>query len=52
MPGSVDERRKFYKLQTGATKGALADLEAQYYSGVRLGTVPATPVATATVVAL
>lgn len=49
MPNPVDSKRAFYKAQTGSASNAIADLEALYFDGIRLGTVPAGPVATATV---
>lgn len=49
MPNPVDSKRAFYKAQTGSPSNAVADLEAAYFDGLRLGTVPAGPVATTTV---
>lgn len=49
MTSSIAAKRAFYKAQTGLATNAIADLEAAYFSGIKAGTVPASPVATTTV---
>lgn len=49
MGNVVHAKRVFYKAQTGLAANAIAELEAAYFEGIQLGTVPAGPVATVTV---
>lgn len=44
----VHHKRVFYKAQTGLAINAIADLEAAYFEGLTLGTVPVGPLATTT----
>lgn len=47
MPSVVEAKRAYYKSLLPATKNtALADLEAEYFSGAVAGTVAAAPAAT------
>lgn len=47
MPSVADVKRSYYKsLLPGTKNTALADLEAEYFSGALAGTVAAAPVAT------
>lgn len=49
MPSSADAKREYYKSVLNGTKNtALADLEVEYFSGVKAGTVAASPAATTT----
>lgn len=49
MPSVADVKRSYYKsLLPGTKNTALADLEAEYFSGALAGTVAASPAATTT----
>ena len=46
---AAQAKREYFKQATGSTSGALADLEAEYYTKAKAGTAVVVPEATTTV---